>query len=117
MVYIVFVTDHLKIGEKYIMTYFNLLTFSKQGRADDALAYRTVLLYTGVYDAINNLGSLVPRFIFLPIEENFNVYFAISLYRGKRAEDQPEVMDVCLSGFVTYIGRLFVVIEQGEISS
>jgi len=45
----------------------------------------------GVYDTINNLGSLVPRFIFQPIEENFSIYFANSLYRGKPANEQPEV--------------------------
>lgn len=61
-------------GEKYLITYFDLLTFSKQG----------------VYDIINNLGSLVPRLIFQPIEENFSVYFANNMYRGKPAKEQPE---------------------------
>ena len=60
--------------------------------------------HTGVYDVINNLGSLVPRFIFLPIEENFGVYFANSMYRGKPAKEQPEVTDTLLFGFVTYVG-------------
>ena len=49
----------------------------------------------GVYDTINNLGSLVPRFIFQPIEENFSIYFANSLYRGKPANEQPEVQCLC----------------------
>ena len=47
----------------------------------------------GAYDIINNLGSLVPRFIFQPIEENFSVYFANNMYRGKPAKEQPEVTD------------------------
>ena len=29
----------------------------------------------GVYDIVNNLGSLVARFLFLPIEESFYIYF------------------------------------------
>ncbi|XP_065912317.1 man(5)GlcNAc(2)-PP-dolichol translocation protein RFT1-like [Dysidea avara] len=69
-----FLKQLLTDGEKYIITYFNFLTFAMQG----------------VYDTINNLGSLVPRFIFQPIEENFSIYFANSLYRGKPANEQPE---------------------------
>ena len=56
--------------------------------------------HPGVYDIINNLGSLVPRFIFQPIEENFSVYFANNMYRGKPAKEQPEVTDMLLFGFV-----------------
>ena len=58
--------------------------------------------HLGVYDIINNLGSLVPRFIFQPIEENFSVYFANNMYRGKPATEQPEVTDMLLFGFVTH---------------
>ena len=46
---------------------------------------------TGVYDVINNLGSLAARFIFLPIEESFYVFFASILYRGEPAERQKKV--------------------------
>ena len=45
----------------------------------------------GVYDVINNLGSLVARFIFLPIEESFYVFFASALFRGEPALKQKEV--------------------------
>lgn len=58
-----------------------------------------MVYHIGVYDVINNLGSLVPRLIFLPIEENFNIYFANNLYRGKPAEEQDEVRDVLLFWF------------------
>ena len=54
----------------------------------------------------------MPRLIFLPIEENFNVYFANNLYRGRPAEEQDEVGDVLLFGFVTY-RELFVTLESG----
>lgn len=57
------------------MTVFGVLTFAQQG----------------VYDVINNLGSLVARFIFLPIEESFYVFFARTLYRGEPAARQKEV--------------------------
>ena len=39
--------------EKYVMTFFNLLTLSEQG----------------IFDVVSNLGSLAARFIFRPAEE------------------------------------------------
>lgn len=47
--------------------------------------------FKGVYDIVNNLGSLVARFIFLPIEESFYVFFAKVLERGKTVKDQKQV--------------------------
>ena len=44
-----------------------------------------------MYDIINNLGSLAARFVFLPIEESFYVFFASILYRGEPAEGQKKV--------------------------
>jgi oligosaccharide translocation protein RFT1 len=52
-------------GERYIMTFFDVLTFDEQG----------------VYDLVSNLGSLAARFIFLPIEESAYFYFAQTLQR------------------------------------
>lgn len=52
-----------------------------------------------MYDAVNNLGSLVARFIFLPIEESFYVFFAQVLERGKNVKDQNQV---CLVVLVPY---------------
>lgn len=69
-----FLKQLLTDGERYVMTIFGVLSFAQQG----------------VYDVINNLGSLVPRFIFLPIEESFYVFFASSLYRGEPPEKQKE---------------------------
>ena len=44
----------------------------------------------GIYDVINNLGSLAARFIFQPIEESFYVYFASTLVRGEPVEKQDQ---------------------------
>jgi oligosaccharide translocation protein RFT1 len=61
-----FLKQLLTEGERYVMTLFAILSFGEQG----------------IYDVINNLGSLVARFIFQPVEESFYVYFAHTLQRG-----------------------------------
>ncbi|XP_035677081.1 protein RFT1 homolog [Branchiostoma floridae] len=61
-------------GERYVMTIFDVLSFGDQG----------------VYDIINNLGSLAARFLFLPIEESGYLFFAQSLKRGKPIRDQDK---------------------------
>lgn len=53
-------------GERYLITVFNLLSYSE----------------SGIYDIINNLGSLIARFIFLPIEDGSYIFFTNSLKRG-----------------------------------
>eukprot|EP00043_Microstomoeca_roanoka_P014116 m.139083 g.139083 ORF g.139083 m.139083 type:complete len:573 (+) comp15934_c0_seq1:603-2321(+) len=60
-------------GEKYMMTFGNMLSFAQQG----------------VYDVINNIGSLVPRFLFHPIEENYYSFFAVLLSREDHNEKDP----------------------------
>lgn len=62
------------------MTFLNVLSFGDQG----------------VYDIINNLGSMVARFIFLPIEESFYIFFAKVLERGRdvKSQKQVRVLDV-----------------------
>lgn len=47
-------------GERYVMTFFNTLKFDQQG----------------VYDIVNNLGSLAARFLFKPIETAAYFYFS-----------------------------------------
>uniref|UniRef100_A0A2K6JSD5 Protein RFT1 homolog n=1 Tax=Rhinopithecus bieti TaxID=61621 RepID=A0A2K6JSD5_RHIBE len=44
----------------------------------------------GVYDIVNNLGSLVARLIFQPIEESFYIFFAKVLEREKDATLQKQ---------------------------
>jgi oligosaccharide translocation protein RFT1 len=60
-------------GERYVMTVFAVLSFAEQG----------------VYDVVNNLGSMAARFIFLPIEESSYFYFAQMLNRQIPIENQP----------------------------
>lgn len=47
-------------GERYVMTFFNTLKFDQQG----------------VYDVVNNLGSLAARFLFKPVESAAYFYFS-----------------------------------------
>ncbi|KAJ6668366.1 hypothetical protein lerEdw1_015743 [Lerista edwardsae] len=69
-----FLKQVLTEGERYVMTFLNVLNFGDQG----------------VYDIVNNLGSLTARLIFLPIEESFYVYFAKVLERGKDVKLQKQ---------------------------
>ncbi|XP_023571441.1 protein RFT1 homolog isoform X5 [Octodon degus] len=69
-----FLKQILTEGERYVMTFFNILNFGDQG----------------VYDIVNNLGSLVARLIFQPIEESFYLFFAKVLEREKDATLQKQ---------------------------
>lgn len=69
-----FLKQLLTEGERYVMTLLNVLSFSDQG----------------IYDAINNLGALAARFIFLPIEESGYLFFAQILKRGHSFKHQNE---------------------------
>ncbi|XP_029358286.1 protein RFT1 homolog [Echeneis naucrates] len=95
-----FLKQILTEGERYVMTFLNVLSFGDQG----------------VYDIVNNLGSMVARFIFLPIEESFYIFFAKVLERGRdvRSQKQEEVAiaaDVleCLLKLVLVIGLIITV--------
>ncbi|XP_025204613.1 protein RFT1 homolog [Melanaphis sacchari] len=55
-----FMKQLLTDGERYVMTFFNTLKFDQQG----------------VYDVVNNLGSLAARFLFKPIETAAYFYFS-----------------------------------------
>uniref|UniRef100_A0A672YVZ8 Protein RFT1 homolog n=1 Tax=Sphaeramia orbicularis TaxID=375764 RepID=A0A672YVZ8_9TELE len=95
-----FLKQILTEGERYVMTFLNVLSFGDQG----------------VYDIVNNLGSMVARFIFLPIEESFYVFFAKVLERGRDVESQKrdevaiaaEVLE-CLLKLVLVIGLIITV--------
>ena len=63
-------------GERYMITVFNLLSFGE----------------SGIYDIINNLGSLIARFVFLPIEDASYVYFTNRLLRGVTYKEQWETI-------------------------
>lgn len=95
-----FLKIFLTEGERFIMTIFKVLTFAEQG----------------VYDIVNNLGSLVARCVFMPIEESYYTFFANILARDKKAKEQsPEaakmaaqVLEVLLK-FMVLIGLTVVV--------
>ncbi|XP_025416650.1 protein RFT1 homolog isoform X2 [Sipha flava] len=55
-----FMKQLLTDGERYVMTLFNTLQFDQQG----------------VYDVVNNLGSLAARFLFKPVETSAYFYFS-----------------------------------------
>jgi len=55
-----FMKQLLTDGERYVMTFFNTLKFDQQG----------------VYDVVNNLGSLAARFLFKPVETAAYFYFS-----------------------------------------
>ncbi|XP_006876121.1 PREDICTED: protein RFT1 homolog [Chrysochloris asiatica] len=57
------------------------------------------ILTEGVYDIVNNLGSLVARLIFQPIEESFYIFFAKVLEREKGATLQKQE-DVAVAAVV-----------------
>ncbi|BES98557.1 Rft protein [Nesidiocoris tenuis] len=61
-------------GERYVMTLFTVLTFYEQG----------------VYDVVNNLGSLAARFLFRPIEESAYFYFSQIIARDKDIAEQNQ---------------------------
>ncbi|CAL8401850.1 unnamed protein product [Arctogadus glacialis] len=69
-----FLKQLLTEGERYVMTFLSVLSFGDQG----------------VYDIVNNLGSMVARFLFLPIEESFYVFFSKVLRRGGDARSQKQ---------------------------
>ena len=55
-------------GERYVMTLLPLLTFGEQG----------------VYDVVNNIGSMAARYVFQPVEEAAYLFFVQTLDREKR---------------------------------
>ncbi|XP_049951989.1 protein RFT1 homolog [Schistocerca serialis cubense] len=90
-------------GERYIMTLFSVLSFYEQG----------------VYDIVNNLGSLAARFIFRPIEEAAYFYFSQTVEREVPMKDQKKedvdesamVLKQLLSGLMS-LGLVVVIFGQ-----
>nr|CAG4644725.1 EOG090X04LH [Leptodora kindtii] len=63
----------LTSGEGYITTVFSVLTFAEQG----------------VYDVVNNLGTMAARLLFAPVEESSYMYFAQMIDRNMPLHNQP----------------------------
>lgn len=66
-----FLKQLLTEGERYIMTFFNVISLSEQG----------------IYDVVNNLGSLVARLVFKPIEDSGYTLFSQTVSR-------TEILDI-----------------------
>lgn len=62
-------------GEKYVMSWSPVLSFSEQA----------------TYDIVNNMGSLAARFIFRPIEDSSYFYFTQTIARDVRLDEQALV--------------------------
>lgn len=95
-------------GERYLITAFDLLSFSD----------------SGIYDIINNLGSLIARFVFLPVEDASYIYFTNSLQRGvgyKKLKEEESAKDEStvkssfenLLKIISLIGVLVLFFGQG----
>jgi len=81
-------------GERYLMTFLNLLTLSQQG----------------IFDVVSNLGSLAARFIFRPIEESCYFFFTQQWTRGRDwTEQDPDQREKVLQG-LTRILRLMLML-------
>ncbi|VDN98301.1 unnamed protein product [Rodentolepis nana] len=61
-------------GERYLISAFHLLSFADQG----------------IYDLVNNLGSLAPRLVFSPIEESCHLLFSQCIQRDVPPKSQSE---------------------------
>ncbi|KAI1294772.1 Protein RFT1 -like protein [Halotydeus destructor] len=81
-------------GEKFVMTFFNPLSFSEQG----------------IYDLVNNLGALAARFILQPVEESAYLVFSQFLDREKKPRDQSaESMATCRSVMTNVLKTMILV--------
>ena len=67
-----------------MMTMVNLLSFADQG----------------VFDIVSNLGSLVARFLFRPIEDSCYLLFSQSITRGSSAATQDKVGGVYIVEYI-----------------
>lgn len=66
-----FLKQLLTEGERYVMTFFNVISLSEQG----------------IYDVVNNLGSLAARLVFKPIEDSGYTLFSQTVSR-------TEILDI-----------------------
>lgn len=67
-----FIKQLLTEGERFIMAFFNPLTFAEQG----------------IFDIVNNLGALPARLIFKPIEDTAYRSFSETISRQKSSQKE-----------------------------
>eukprot|EP01135_Chromosphaera_perkinsii_P003464 Nk52_evm2s244 gene=Nk52_evmTU2s244 len=94
-----FLKQILTEGERIVMTVFHVISFAEQG----------------AFDVINNLGSLVVRFLFLPLEESYYVFFARVLPRDRQEQTAKDtnvplafLTFSSLLKFVSFVGILIL---------
>ena len=63
--------------------------------------------YLGVYDVICNLGSLLPRFVFLPLEDSSYLLFTQTLQR-KKEENLKDNVNSYPQMLVNKISEIFI---------
>ncbi|OAF65496.1 hypothetical protein A3Q56_06788, partial [Intoshia linei] len=72
--------------EKFIMTFFNILSIPQQG----------------VYNVVSNFGSIITRCLFLPIEDSFYLYISRTRKRCEKA-----IMETKLSIFKIQLEKIY----------
>ena len=82
------------------MTLLGVLSFTEQGMLNVVMTSVTTFIILGVYDIVNNLGSLVARFVFLPIEESFYIFFSSTLLRGEYCSKQSQVSCITVHAII-----------------
>ncbi|CAH8497549.1 unnamed protein product [Schistosoma guineensis] len=88
-------------GERYLISAFHLISFTDQG----------------IYDLVNNLGSLAARLLFLPLEESCHFMFSQCIQRdvSPSKQDKKLLMDAFrmlktalhISSLIAWIGVTF----------
>lgn len=76
------------------MTIFGVLTFADQG----------------IYDVVNNLGSMAARFLFQPIEESGYLFFSQLLVRGKPLKEQNKDSIELATGVLSCLLKLVILV-------
>ena len=70
-----FLKQLLTDGEKYVFTFFSLMSLGEQG----------------IFDSVANLGSIPARLVFSKVEESSHLYFSQTVSRGKVENSEKEI--------------------------
>jgi len=84
-----FLKQILTEGERYVMTIFDVLSFAEQG----------------IFDVVNNLGSMAARFIFRPVEDSSYQFFAASVKRDVPISKQNKEEIKLVANFLEHLLR------------
>lgn len=89
-----FLKQILTEGERYVMTLFDLINFAEQG----------------VFDVVNNLGSIAARFIFRPVEDSSYQFFAGTVKRELSCNEQDQTELQLVAQFLQQLLRAMVLL-------